>query len=80
VRVCSALGIALGTGMVNSTAYVAWINEEDGAGYVVSYYMTGAYSDPTLCVSTSHWTVQTHCGIPASQPNGATTCCPPAKR
>jgi hypothetical protein len=33
--------------MVNSTAYVAWINHDDGAGYVVSYYMNGA----SLCLT-----------------------------
>ena len=36
--------------MVNSTAYVAWINHDDGAGYVVSYYMNGARVRVCGCV------------------------------
>ena len=28
--------------MLNCSAYVAWINAEDGQGYVVSYWIDGA--------------------------------------
>ena len=42
----SAVGIALGTGMVDSTAYVAWLDGH-GAGSVVSYWMSGAPLAPS---------------------------------
>jgi|APGre2960657444_1045066.scaffolds.fasta_scaffold04550_5 hypothetical protein len=32
--------------MLNCSAYVAWINAEDGQGYVVSYWIDGACSFP----------------------------------
>ena len=66
--------------MVNSTAYVAWINHDDGAGYVVSYYMNGVSLCLTHTSRFARFLNSQRTPLLVAQPSEATTCCPPARR